>query len=245
MRTARRIGNRCRGPQRREWVDVMNRVWLEDRLGEPAWAALFGVLLTGEARTAAEFARTARLTFAQARMRLERLKARGMACVEVSAGRPYWRIAGSEVARELQALGLAPRADATALRWQQPCNRALKRARRCYGHLAGELGVAQMKALQACGWVRMEGARTVLLPPARAWAATHGVGVATEDHGARRCLDWSERRDHLGGAFARALLDHELAQGWLRAAAVPRALELTALGERVFLPWLNGARVPL
>lgn len=223
----------------------MNRVWLEDRLGEPAWAALFGVLLTGEARTAAEFARAARLTFAEVRMRLERLKDRGLARIEVSAGRPYWRIAGPAVARELQALGLAPRADATALRWQQPCNRALKRARRCYGHLAGELGVAQMKALQTCGWVRAEGVRTVLLPPARTWAAAHGIDVATDVSGARRCLDWSERRDHLGGAFARALLDYELAQGWLRAAAVPRALELTTLGERVLLPWLNGARLPL
>lgn len=227
------------------WVGVMDRAWLEDRLGEPAWAALFGVLLTGEARTAAELARAGGLTFAQVRSRLERLMARGIVRVEVHARRPYWRIAGPEAARTLQALGLAPQADSTALRWQRPCNRALKRARRCYGHLAGELGVAQMRALQACGWVRVEGAHTALLPPARAWAAAHGIRVAPAAGGARPCLDWSERRDHLGGAFARALLDYELAQGWLRAAAVPRALELTALGQRVFLPWLNGAASPL
>jgi hypothetical protein len=226
-------------------MGVMDRAWLEDRRGQSAWAALFGVLLTGEARTTLELVRAAGLTVVQVHTRLEQLKLRGIARVEVHAQRPYWRVASPTAARALQALGLEPRADAIALRWRRQCNQPLKRARRCDGHLAGELGVAQMKALRACDWVRLEGAHAVLTPAARTWAAAHGISVASEARGARRCLDWSERRDHLGGAFARALLDYELAQGWLRAAAVPRALELTALGERVFLPWLNGAHVPL
>jgi hypothetical protein len=50
----------------------------------------------------------------------------------------------------------------------------------------------------------------------------------------RPCLDWSERRPHLGGAIGAAICAQSLEMGWTRRIADSRALLITPLGARIF-----------
>lgn len=113
---------------------------------------------------------------------------------------------------------------------------ALRRARSCYGHLAGELGVAIADSLKRRDLIRAgEGRRIALSPAGRAWFAER-LGIAAEAlrpgrHGiACRCLDRTERRDHLAGPLGRAMLARLCEQGWLARSAGSRVLRVTPPG---------------
>jgi hypothetical protein len=113
---------------------------------------------------------------------------------------------------------------------------ALRRARGCYGHLAGELGVAIADSLERRDLIRAgEGKRLALSPGGRVWFADK-LGIEAEAlrpgrHGiACRCLDWTERRPHLAGPLGTALLARLCEQGWLVRNAGSRVLRVTPPG---------------
>lgn len=122
--------------------------------------------------------------------------------------------------------------------WQRPGFRPLKCARRCYGHLAGELGVAQLRGLLAQGCLVASASGFDLTETGHGWLQR--IGLPDVPHGASRlaypCMDWSERRDHLAGRLATALLGHYLRLDWLRPRRDSRALVLTPLGQKNLLP---------
>jgi hypothetical protein len=124
--------------------------------------------------------------------------------------------------------------DNVADRWQKPQYQPLKCARRCYGHIAGELGVSQLK------WLLQEGHLTActagrgwqLSASGQQWA--QGLGLSSPSSSQRLaypCMDWSERQDHMAGDLARALLALYLQKNWLRADLQSRALTLTPMGQ--------------
>jgi hypothetical protein len=94
--------------------------------------------------------------------------------------------------------------------------------------------------------------RQALAPVAEGYALTEAgratlaaIGLTAPEPKPRRryayrCLDWSERRDHLAGQLADALLAHCLARDWLRRDA-GRAVQVTEAGRRGLLPWLGVA----
>lgn len=92
---------------------------------------------------------------------------------------------------------------------------ALKAARRCYGHLAGEAGIVLREMLEAAGYVRLQGGAYRLTDSGRRWAET--LDLETDDRDpakyARSCLDWTEKQPHIGGRFGRALLERLLESG--------------------------------
>lgn len=96
---------------------------------------------------------------------------------------------------------------------------ALKAARRCYGHLAGEAGVKLREALEAAGHLRLHDDAYRLTESGRRWA--EALGLDTDDRDAARharaCLDWTERQPHIGGRLGRSLLDLLLARNALVA----------------------------
>jgi hypothetical protein len=125
-----------------------------------------------------------------------------------------------------------------------PRDPAMRRARSCYDHLAGELGVAMLDGLVARGAIEDRGGALSLTPRGARFVEDLGVDVAALGAGRRpvckSCLDWSERRSHLGGALGKALLDHILAEGWARRMEGARTLVFTDVGvvafERTFGP---------
>jgi hypothetical protein len=191
-------------------------------------------LWDGSARPAGELARIASVSPATASAHLSRLVAGGLLRVEPRGRHRYYRLAGPQVAHALEALAalLPPHAGSEARR-DAP---ALQRARLCYDHLAGRLGVAVSEALVASRrLVLREGAFT-LAPAGRRWFAGLGVEVGALERGrrplTRACLDWTERREHLGGALGAALAMHLLERDWLRRERGARTLLVTTAGRR-------------
>ena len=150
---------------------------------------------------------------------LAKLEAAALLTVERQGRHRYYRLSGSDVAVVLEHLmGLAQRTGAVRTR-TGPRDAALREARICYDHLAGERGVLLLQGLIARGWI--DEAETNLTASGRAGLTDRGLDVASLERGrrpvCRYCLDWSERRNHLGGALGAALLHHVLDRAWASA----------------------------
>ncbi|MCK4176465.1 helix-turn-helix domain-containing protein [Aciditerrimonas ferrireducens] len=173
---------------------------------------------------------------------LARLVAGGLVTVRREGRQRVYGLARPEVAQALEALArVAPRQSVRSLR-QGTYAEALRRARTCYDHLAGRLGVALLDGLLARGLLEEESGDACLGgPPSRSYrltpsgrAALACVGVDLSSSGrrplVRPCVDWSERRPHLAGALGARLLRRLLELGWLRLGE-RRIVLVTASGR--------------
>lgn len=210
-------------------------------------------LLGGEYASAGELAKAASVSAATASGHLAKLLDAGMVACEQRGRHRYYRLADSDVAHALEALAMVAERGTHARTWSSPTRERLRFARCCYGHMAGQFGVAVLQGMLDRQWLQKSGelsysvtdsgaeALSQMGMDGAAWqrrAAAGGRGVA---YG---CLDWSERRDHMAGKLASALLEHFLAQGWLRRQSGDRALEITPSGHAALGWWLRlAARV--
>jgi hypothetical protein len=153
----------------------------------------------------------------------------------------YFALADADVAHALEALALIAERDTVSTRWERPGYKLLKCARRCYSHMAGELGVAQFDMLMRCGYLQSSDEGLQLTTAGSTWLAATGITLPAKNTSrlAYPCMDWSERKDHLAGTLAKALLEHYLAKHWLLASKPSRALAITPLGRRKLLPLLH------
>lgn len=216
-------------------------------MADPARSRMLAYLMSGEYASAGELAKAASVTPATASGHLAKLQD-GLLVVCESRGRHrYYRLADADVAHALEALSLVAERHTHDQAWAHPERQRLRRARCCYGHLAGQLGVALFNALQACEGLRADSDGLALTPSGQAWLAGLGLPSASLLPQARRrfahaCLDWSERRDHLGGQLAEAIYQHLIGQGWLRRSR-GRAVELTPSGVARLSPLLGDAHL--
>lgn len=209
-------------------------------VADAARSRMLSRLLSGDAATAGELAAAASVTPATASGHLARLREAGFVVCEPRGRHRYYRLAGPAVAHALEALALVAEAGARESAWSRPERARLREARCCYGHLAGRLGVGLFDTLVAQCGLRAQAEGLDLTPAGRAWLGE--IGFEAPPPSARRryayaCMDWSERRDHLAGQLADALLAHCLAQGWLRRET-GRAVSVTPRGQRELLPKL-------
>ena len=212
-------------------------------MADPTRSRMLAALLGGEHRSAGELAAVAGVTAQAASTQLAQLVDSTLVSVRQQGRHKYFGLADAEVAHALEALSLVAERDTVSARWQRPSYKPLKHARRCYSHMAGELGVAQFEMLMRRGHLQPGEQGLRLSEAGRAWTEELGVTLPhrTDARFAYPCMDWSERRDHLAGSLSKALLEHYLEQHWLTADRSSRALSLTPKGERVLLPLLNAA----
>jgi len=206
-------------------------------LGEPGRARMLFCLMDQRARTSTELALVAGVSPSTASAHLKRLKAAGLVKVHIQGKHRYYRLAGPAVAGALEKLSVlaggsrVPPVPATPTR--------LRFARTCYDHLAGALGVALYDRLRNLAWLapaRRDPDAYDVTPKGTKALEALGIDVAATRAGRRRfaigCLDWSERRCHLGGALGAALLDLALTRKWMTRERDDRALRVTSLGRR-------------
>jgi len=206
-------------------------------VADPSRARMLAFLLSGEYASAGELARTASIGAATASAHLVKLVDAGLLACEPRGRHRYFRIADADVAHALEALAMVAERSSHERAWSAPARLRLREARCCYGHLAGRLGVALLQRLLALGWLADAPDGYALTAPGVSGLAELGFDAAALGAGgshriAYPCLDWSERRDHLAGKLASALLAHFMERGWLRRLGTERALELTPPGQQ-------------
>ena len=213
-------------------------------IGDPARASMLAALLDGRALTATELARVAGVTPQTASGHLARLTEGGLLCVARQGRHRYHRLASAAVAGMLESLmsvsgELADDAGATRAPRVGPHDKALRLARTCYDHLAGEVAVAIADAMAARGEIDLSPDGAALSEAGL--TRLNGLGIDLTSVDARRraggrvfcrpCLDWSERRVHIAGAVGAALYRGLVARAWLRPIAGTRAVSITPSGN--------------
>ena len=209
-------------------------------LGDPARANMMTALVGGQALTAGELAREAGITAQTASSHLGRLTDDGLLVRRRQGRNHYYALAGEDVAALLETLmGLATRTGHLRTR-TGPKEPALRRARVCYDHLAGELAVAMLDNLLARGVVEdRDGALS--LGPDTGFLRAFGIDPQALPRGRRpvckACLDWSERRSHLAGSLGAAILTRIYDLGWARRTKDTRLVTFSAPGLAAFEAW--------
>ena len=216
--------------------DGPNIVGIAALVGDHARAEVLTALLADRALTATELANLAGVTKQTISAHLAKLVDAGLVAVESQGRHRYFRLADQDVATLLESLmGVAFRTGAVRSR-ASPGEPALRKARVCYDHLAGEIGVAIYEGLLKKRAL-VQGTDGLALTPA---GHRMFLELRIDVDGlprrkrplCRACLDWSERRHHLAGTLGAALLDRIVDLGWAKRARDSRVVLLTPDGER-------------
>jgi len=205
-------------------------------MGDPARANMLTALMDGRALTVSELAGAAGVGLPTASSHLAKLDQAGLLTAARQGRHRYFRLSGPDVADVLEGLmGLAQRTGAVRVR-TGPKDAALRTARVCYDHLAGERAVRLMSRLTDRALIVGE-AEPRVTDAGKDFFARVGIDVPALERGrrpvCRTCLDWSERRGHLGGALGAAVLDHVVARGWARRLE-GRVVAFSAAGSAAY-----------
>jgi DNA-binding transcriptional ArsR family regulator len=210
-------------------------------IGEPARARMLYCLMDGHARTSTELSVVAEISPSTASVHLQRLKTAHLVKVLVQGKHRFYSLDGPDVASTLE--GLSVLAGGSRSKFVPSTPHRLRAARTCYDHMAGTVGVSLHDRFRALRWLSV-GAKdsdsTYDLTPdgTRAFEAL-GVDLGAIRMLRRRfacaCLDWSERRPHVGGALGAALLRIALKRKWVVQDLDSRALGVTSFGRREML----------
>jgi DNA-binding transcriptional ArsR family regulator len=204
----------------------------------------------GRALPASRLASEAGVSPATASSHLRKLTDAGLLTVETHGRHRYYRLAGPDVGRLIEALQqVAPAAPVRSLR-QDTRARALREARTCYDHIAGRLGVTVMRVMLDRGYLSGGDGRYdvdqapgdhragyghevdyTLTPAGQVFLEDFGVAIPPRRRLIRYCVDWSEQRHHLSGALGRGLLDRFSELGWVRRSDGSRAIKVTDDGR--------------
>jgi DNA-binding transcriptional ArsR family regulator len=203
-------------------------------IGDPARARMLESLMSGAALTATELALEANIAPSTASSHLTKFVERQILRVHQQGRHRYYRLDGEEIAEMLESLmGVA--ASRAPRRRTGPADPAMRIARVCYDHLAGERGVWLFEQLRERGVVEGRDSCTITRD-GETFLTRFGIDVETMTKSRRAlcrpCLDWSERRPHLGGAIGAALLARIFALRWARRETNSRAVVFSPAGER-------------
>ena len=215
-------------------------------IADPGRARILSRLMDGRAQTASELALLAGVTPQTASWHLSRLVQRALLKVERRGPRRLYRLATPLVAQMLEGMMTVAVTGPQASRPSARIDDQMRRARTCYDHLAGELGVAVTDALRERGYLVLDQDAGELTGAGLAFLG--GLGLDLRSPVRRRralcrpCLDWSERLPHLAGRAGASIADLAFQRDWIRRRPQGRSVEITAAGLAAFKN-LFGARI--
>ena len=212
-------------------------------IGDPSRSMMLCALMGGEALTATELAREGGVTKQTASTHLGQLLDGGLLSVQKQGRHRYFSIANADVAHLLESLITISGAMGTRKSMPGPKDERLRKARMCYDHMAGEMGVALYdglldRNLLALGSANSSETGIVLSEEGKNYLGDFGIDIPKLQNArrpiCRTCLDWSVRRQHLAGSLGAAILERMFELNWVRKSETPRLLVFTPKGERLF-----------
>lgn len=211
-------------------------------IGNPACANMLTALAAGPALTVTELAQEAGLGLSTVSGHLAKLEGARLVAVERQGRHRYFRLADADVMAALEGLmPLAARAGHLRTR-VGPRDPELRHARSCYDHLAGDLAVRIFDSLAQRALIQVRGNAVHVTDRARPFFSTRGIDFDTLVQGrrplCRKCLDWSERRSHLGGTLGAAIFDQLLQRKWASQSRGSRVVRFAKGGEQRISAWL-------
>jgi DNA-binding transcriptional ArsR family regulator len=226
-------------------VNINSFANLASSFGDPARASILQALLDGRALTSTELAGVAGVAPQTASGHLNQLTEAGLLKMEKQGRHRYFRLATPTIAQLFENL-MQVTAEMKPLATRKvrtgPKDQALRTARTCFDHLAGQLGVAIADAMAAKGIIELNEDGGFVTDEGHAFLQRARIefhqasppGPHCSRMTCRPCLDWSERRPHLAGKLGAALCRHCFEVGWVRKREGSRALEITPVGQRAF-----------
>jgi DNA-binding transcriptional ArsR family regulator len=210
-------------------------------VGDPARSNMLTALMTGRALTASELAHQAGITPQTASSHLAKLEGGGLIEQEKQGRHRYYRLTDPDIAAVLEGLeGIAARAGHMRVR-TGPKDPALRRARICYDHLAGDLGVQMLDSMKKQRLLRQSKQAIELTTEGeRFLAKSLQISAEMLSHPRRptckACLDWSERRHHLAGTLGAAMMARFTELNWAARDTTPgsRVVNFSRNGEKRF-----------
>jgi DNA-binding transcriptional ArsR family regulator len=210
-------------------------------IGDPSRARMLCCLLDGHARTSTELAIIAEISPSTASVHLNRLRTERLVKLFVQGKHRYYSLEGADVARALEALMIV--AGSPRLPYAPATPEPLRQARTCYDHMAGAVAVSLLTCFLQSDWIQpvssptgseSDGVLDLTQAGTKAFESL-GIDVSATRNLRRRfayaCLDWSERKPHIGGALGAALLQLALRRQWVEREFDSRVLRITRLGE--------------
>jgi DNA-binding transcriptional ArsR family regulator len=204
-------------------------------VGDPARANILTALLDGRALTAGELAYVAGVSPQTTSGHLAKLTLSGMLALQKQGRHRYYSLATPQVARMMESIMQVAVVAPARHRPPSKVDASLRTARTCYDHFAGRLGVGLADALRHCGHLLLADDSGEVTETGVEFLSRFGLDL--EDARQRRraycrpCLDWTERRPHLGGAIGAALATRCFALRWVERQRDSRALTITAAGR--------------
>jgi DNA-binding transcriptional ArsR family regulator len=207
---------------------------LASLIGDASRARILQALADGRALPASALARCAGVSAATVSSHLGKLVSSHLLKVVTQGRHRYYSLSSTRVAHILESLARLARLPPVLTPAQDARTKRLRFARSCYRHLAGHAGVAVAQALFSAQLLRETADGYEITDAGRAWLSHMSIDVEGLRGRplARRCMDWSERRPHIGGPLGSALLERMLALRWLARSREPRVLRLTESGRR-------------
>jgi DNA-binding transcriptional ArsR family regulator len=218
--------------------------YIASQIGDPSRASMLTALMSGQALTANELAIEAGIQAPTASSHLSKLIEAGLIAPEKQGRHRYFRIANVKVAEMLETLlVLSGEVGPKRVRFG-PKEPALRQARVCYDHIAGELGVRLYESMSVRGFLNFEDGDIALSGKGLCFARDLGISEAELQTKrrpvCRSCLDWSERRYHMAGLFGAAILNVLTQNGWIKREEKSRILRVSISGDKAlkhFFPY--------
>ncbi|PPQ47109.1 transcriptional regulator [Paenibacillus peoriae] len=215
-----------------------NVAMIASLVSEPSRAAILTALLDGRFHTASELAHMVGIKPQTASFHLAKMTEAQVVTVEKQGRHRYYGIQDPEVARVMESfLSIAPSVPIHSFKHASE-NEALRLARTCYDHVAGQLGVQLMSSFIQKGILSEDQDGLHITEQGETFFTDFQIDLKKTRQKRRsfshKCLDWSERRHHLAGALGSALLDRLFELNWIERLPTTRAIRVTADGKRGF-----------